>query len=234
MDSEPDDYYEITSQLDAREILRYLNNLGIRNISGEVLKYFITDLKKLIKYDLQHKDDNFSAKTQYSEVLGPERLHSASTFSSRTRSRVQSAEVNCNRDCERLRKRTHVRTVHSAPSLFQQKSDDKPPRRACSCVRVDKQPDIQKEIPKSTVSSNLIKVSKQLIKRKSDPVSLYHYYTSLWAKYKPNVPGENDWSDLRWNIRQKMVGSVASQSNNKATNMQQKHAVKKKKTPTTA
>lgn len=37
-----DDYSDITSQLDAREILRYLNNLGIRNISGEVLKYFIT------------------------------------------------------------------------------------------------------------------------------------------------------------------------------------------------
>lgn len=40
MDS--DDYYELTSQLDARAILRYLNNLGIHNISGEVLKYFIT------------------------------------------------------------------------------------------------------------------------------------------------------------------------------------------------
>lgn len=39
---EEDDYCEVTSQLDAREILRYLNNLGIRNINGEVLKYFIT------------------------------------------------------------------------------------------------------------------------------------------------------------------------------------------------
>lgn len=41
-DMEIDDYCDITSQLDAREILRYLNDLGIRNISGEVLKYFIT------------------------------------------------------------------------------------------------------------------------------------------------------------------------------------------------
>lgn len=39
-----DDYYEVTAELDAREILRYLNNLGIHNISGEVLKYFITGL----------------------------------------------------------------------------------------------------------------------------------------------------------------------------------------------
>lgn len=41
MDNE---YHQVTSQLDAREILRYLNNLGIHNISGEVLKYFITGL----------------------------------------------------------------------------------------------------------------------------------------------------------------------------------------------
>lgn len=55
---------------------------------------------------------------------------------------------------------------------------------------------------------------KQIAKRKNDPVALYHYYTSLWAKYKPNVPGENNWSELRWNIRQKMVGSIGSQASN--------------------
>lgn len=37
-----DEYYQLTAELDPREILRYLNNLGIQNISGEVLKYFIT------------------------------------------------------------------------------------------------------------------------------------------------------------------------------------------------
>lgn len=36
------EYYAVTSELDAREVLRYLNDLGIHNISGEVLKYFIT------------------------------------------------------------------------------------------------------------------------------------------------------------------------------------------------
>lgn len=39
-----EEYYLLTSELDAREILRYLNNLGIHNISGEVLKYFITGI----------------------------------------------------------------------------------------------------------------------------------------------------------------------------------------------
>lgn len=86
--------------------------------------------------------------------MGPERLHSASTFSSRTRSKIQDAEVKCSRECERSRKRFNARPVHSAPNLFQQKTDDKPTRRACSCVRIDKKPEIQKETPKSTVSSN--------------------------------------------------------------------------------
>lgn len=57
----------------------------------------------------------------------------------------------------------------------------------------------------------VIKVSKQPTNKKCDPVSLYHYYMSLWAKYKPNVPGENNWSDLRWQIRQKMAGSFPKQ-----------------------
>lgn len=39
---ENDKYAELTYLLDARQVLRYLNSLGIHNISGEVLKYFIT------------------------------------------------------------------------------------------------------------------------------------------------------------------------------------------------
>lgn len=50
-----DEYYQITSQLDAREILRYLNDLGIQNISGQVLKYFIsgTNLNVLCFFGIQ-------------------------------------------------------------------------------------------------------------------------------------------------------------------------------------
>lgn len=46
------------------------------------------------------------------------------------------------------------------------------------------------------------------LQKKCDPVSLYHYYLSMWQKYKDNVPGENSWSELRWSVRQKMAGSV--------------------------
>ncbi|XP_028162645.1 uncharacterized protein LOC114354454 [Ostrinia furnacalis] len=206
------EYYDVTAELNAREILRYLNNMGIQNISGEVLKYFITDLKKLIKYDLEQKNLEASGQNQTPEPSGPERLHSASTFSSRIRSKCpQSAPVSCNRDCQR-RKPLGSRNVHSAPSIGHRKPETNTAehyKRSCSCVRVveKKQDVISKEkIPSS--NSNLIKVPQQQAIKKCDPVSLYHHYTSLWAKYKPNVPGENNWSDLRWNVRQKMAGNV--------------------------
>lgn len=196
-------YYEVTSELDAREILRYLNELGIHNISGEVLKYFITDLKKLIKYDLTHK--NLNNYEQY-EVRGPERLHSASTFSSRTRSRVQDGiPLQCTRDCHKPQKNIPVRIVQSVPNLGQTKLVDKPLKRSCSCVRTAKKPESEEKSANS--KSNIIKVAKLPAIKKCDPVTLYHYYTSLWNKYKSNVPGENDWSDLRWNIRQMMAGN---------------------------
>ncbi|CAH0714247.1 unnamed protein product, partial [Brenthis ino] len=210
-----DDYSHITSQLDAREILRYLNNLGIRNISGEVLKYFITDLKKLIKYDLQHKNEDQSARTHKSDSIGPERLHSASTFSSRIKSKVQDTDIVCNRMCQKIRKLPNIRTTYSAPNLGNKKEEENLPRRACSCVRIEKKRETTKEPHKVTLNNNFIKIPKQPIRRKNDPVALYHYYTSLWAKYKPNVPGENNWSDLRWNIRQKMVGNIGSQTSTK-------------------
>ncbi|KAF9794255.1 hypothetical protein SFRURICE_009632 [Spodoptera frugiperda] len=208
-----DNYYDLTAELDAREILRYLNNLGIHNISGEVLKYFITDLKKLIKYDLQQKNQSRSTNHEKDEMPGPERLHSASTFCSRLRSKGQENIIpKCTRECQKSR-RVNVRNVHSAPNLGQPKTEDKPLRRACSCVRVEKKeerkPELEKERSSScTTSNNLIKVPKQQPKKKCDPVTLYHYYTTLWDKYKSNVPGENNWSDLRWSIRQKMAGNI--------------------------
>lgn len=199
MDAE---YYDITADIDAREILRYLNELGIRNINGEVLKYFITDLKKYIKYDLCHKNSTEECRKE-----GPERLHSASTFSSRLRSNTKD-KITCSRDCHSL-KYKNIRTIRSAPNL-NQNTPEKPPRRSCSCVPVEKKKDVDQKLvenKKSTTSSNnLIKVPILKTQKKSDPVSLYHYYLSMWEKYKTNVPGENKWNDLRWSVRQKMAG----------------------------
>lgn len=37
-----------------------------------------------------------------------------------------------------------------------------------------------------------------------DPVALYQYYKKEWEKFKPCFPGENSWTDLRWEIRNKL------------------------------
>jgi hydrolethalus syndrome protein 1 len=39
-----------------------------------------------------------------------------------------------------------------------------------------------------------------------DAVQLYHKYQKEWNRFKPNFPGENDHSELRWKIRTKMLG----------------------------
>ncbi|KOB65046.1 Uncharacterized protein OBRU01_22417, partial [Operophtera brumata] len=130
------DYHQVSAQLDAREILRYLNNLGIHNISGEVLKYFITDLKKLIKYDLEERYRTRSTHER-EETPGLERLHSASTFSSRTRSKINDGAVlTCTRECHKAQRVLTMRNIQSVPNLVHH-NDAKPLRRACSCVRVE-------------------------------------------------------------------------------------------------
>lgn len=39
---------------------------------------------------------------------------------------------------------------------------------------------------------------------KCDPVALYHYYQEQWKKQK--FPGQENHSDLRWSVREKMLG----------------------------
>lgn len=46
---------------------------------------------------------------------------------------------------------------------------------------------------------------------KCDPVTLYHQYKEEWSKY--NIPGENRRSDLRWAVRERLVGTTSRVSN---------------------
>lgn len=39
-----------------------------------------------------------------------------------------------------------------------------------------------------------------------DPVQLYQYYQNEWEKFKTNLPGETNRSELRWQIRYKLLG----------------------------
>lgn len=40
---------------------------------------------------------------------------------------------------------------------------------------------------------------------KNDPVSLYHAYQRDWERFRHCLPGENDHSELRWAIREKLL-----------------------------
>ncbi|KAJ4439686.1 hypothetical protein ANN_07814, partial [Periplaneta americana] len=48
-----------------------------------------------------------------------------------------------------------------------------------------------------------IQSGQQGVKR-SDPVKLYHQYQHIWKQQK--VPGEDRHSNLRWSIRERMLG----------------------------
>lgn len=62
---------------------------------------------------------------------------------------------------------------------------------------------------------SVIKVPISEVNNKSDPVSLYHYYCALWEKYKMRLPGENDRADLRWSVREKLLGEKPAKNTKK-------------------
>lgn len=94
---------------------------------------------------------------------GPERLHSASTFSSRIRSRVSDGtELKCSRDCHPRRRDLRVRNTHSAPNIRQEQSEEKPLRRACSCIRVEKKDSNMNQPKVTATTTTLSKNSKSL------------------------------------------------------------------------
>jgi len=48
------------------------------------------------------------------------------------------------------------------------------------------------------------------MKTSSDPVALYQAYQKEWKRFKSRFPGENDHADLRWSIREKLMGYPTS------------------------
>lgn len=207
-------------ELDAREILRYLNELGIRNITADVLRDFISDLKKFIKYDMRCRNQNIDYNDMCIDlegVEGPERLHTASTFSSRCRTKSLT-DLDLKKCCGRRISQNpslkggrgtscKVRMTNSAPATFtNRRADTNSCTCRCTCVQEKVEEKQSKNIKLTTSSSNFIRVPVKLPQKKHDPVALYHYYRSVWDKYKPNLPGQNNWADLRWTIRQKLAG----------------------------
>ncbi|XP_055639854.1 centriolar and ciliogenesis-associated protein hyls-1 [Toxorhynchites rutilus septentrionalis] len=190
--------------LDAREILNHLNQLGYRNITPEQLKEFQKDLRKLIKFDTR-----VDAGASNREAL-KQAAHSMNTF-----------------------QRLHTLTTISYDAKHDKKGIAKPSSAAPSEMTVGSEPDNaarteqprgnsadkenQHECGKSKKPSKEHESApnKMWIRtrstsatgcRKNDPVALYHAYKKEWERFKDRLPGENNHSELRWRVRNKLLG----------------------------
>lgn len=143
------------------------------------------DLKKLIKYDLQQRS---LSSNNIEKHEGPERLHSASTFSSRSRSKAFTGKsLCCTKGRERPRQPLMLRNIQSAPALGQ-KIEEKHPQRACSCVRIERKTECIKESskPATTLSDNcnIFLISKLILNINSIMIFLFMFQLSKYLKCK--------------------------------------------------
>lgn len=114
-----------------------------------------------------------------------------------------------------------VRTNSAEASRRPSPNADKPKQDAVQLDKKKPQRQNSEQINKENVTSNVPVAptkSKMWIRpksgsqatrkplKKTDPVSLYHAYQKDWEKFKPNIC-ESSHSDLRWSIREKMMGN---------------------------
>ncbi|CRK89632.1 CLUMA_CG003284, isoform A [Clunio marinus] len=65
--------------------------------------------------------------------------------------------------------------------------------------------EVEQVKPKMWIRPRSVSQTRQKTARKSDPVLLYQAYQKDWEKFKSNIC-ESSHSDLRWSIREKMMG----------------------------
>uniref|UniRef100_A0A6E8VVG9 HYLS1_C domain-containing protein n=1 Tax=Anopheles coluzzii TaxID=1518534 RepID=A0A6E8VVG9_ANOCL len=165
--------------MDAKEILNHLNHLGYRNITAAQLKEFQKDLKKLIRYDAKPYSQLDRENVENNTEQGSvfERLHTETTASYQAKMAKSSK--------------------HSQRAAPIDKENHSPnPRNISTAVKDNSE----------TVCKMWIRPKSSHSTKRSDPVELYHSYKKEWNKFKQNLPGENDHSELRWRIRNKLLG----------------------------
>lgn len=224
-------------ELNPRDVLDHLYELGYTNITANQLKEFVKDLKKLIKYDQRMKNggknkdcENESSEEEEkgegrrSRVVAP-RPAPRQTVSPMTAELAESnmkrfsPDVNACLDRDEItanRKITSTSCTSSDVVDGRQRSlgsrsetrHDRPKSKQASNCR----PCSSKENIPPTRSSSFIRPWKcqsggqrsGYLSNRSDPVALYHKYQALWQQNK--IPGEENHSGLRWNIRERMLG----------------------------
>lgn len=225
---------DLADKVSPAEVLSHLQDMGYHDITPLQLKEFVTDLKKLIIYDrLSSSSGSLSSLSTSSGSESDywssyETLSTSSGDSNRlcensracpSVQRGRPLEQYGNSMCSTNTKPTSVpasgpsrRTMKksslSSSSLSQKSTcrENLPPRRERTKSTTEKN---MEEIvkPRTSFIRSWKFQGKQSGPQKpaaSDPVKLYHYYQSLWAKRK--CPGEDSRAELRWLIREKMLG----------------------------
>ncbi|XP_062710718.1 uncharacterized protein LOC109429910 [Aedes albopictus] len=208
--------------LDAREILSHLNQLGYRHITPEQLKEFQKDLRKLIKFDTRISGGGCGA-TVDQEALAQaaqqmntfQRLHTLTTISYNAKvARKGSSHVTAQSTTAAAESK---RDDHHRPEVVtpvEQHHDGKENQMTTAVVGGGKSKSKKLKADKDNPAANKMWIRPRSTSansfRKNDPVSLYHAYQKEWTRFKNQLPGENDHSDLRWQIRTKLLADRKS------------------------
>ncbi|CAO1381883.1 unnamed protein product [Diamesa serratosioi] len=209
---------ESSLSLDAKEVLYHLNYMGYRNVTKDQLKFFMTDLKKLIKYETCPGESTDSViPSAHGSSSNFNRLFESHTICSKNR-KIEDSNRNPKSNKIEIKAKTDNNMKSKVKNNVQK---EKQPLEQ----KITKDPVGEKENIPTNKSKQQIPPQDQLSKRpgskmwiraksaqpvkksvsKNNPVDLYNAYQKDWIKFKVNMC-ESSHSDLRWSIREKMLG----------------------------
>ncbi|KAI4461071.1 hydrolethalus syndrome protein 1 [Holotrichia oblita] len=207
--------------INPRDVLEYLHELGYRNVTADQLKEFMRDLKKLIKYDRQIQEEekgNIENIRPYSSDPKSDiftSLYESKTTSSRAKQipkKEQIITVQIKKPpadkCLEHRVNSKVDTAPNSSrttvTSYNNELSDKTSENTEQILshRVKSAGYIEQALK---AKASFIRPRLPVKPCKSDPVALYHQYQAEWKRQK--IPGQNNHSDLRWVIRERMLGN---------------------------
>ena len=171
-------------------------------------------MKKLIKYDTKN-NENIQENAAKSD--NPfERLYQKSTISYNAKTLKTgfhaTAKPKILTEIDVNRNKTHpVVSVAKEPKakevpIVRCESPDTPAAPIVIPAVVERHIKNDTDKPKMWIKPKSACSKRPFTAKANDPVTLYHAYQREWAKFKPQLPGENDHSELRWKIRTKLLG----------------------------
>nr|CAD7590095.1 unnamed protein product [Timema genevievae] len=192
--------------LDPREVLAHLQQLGYHNISPEQLQEFIKDLKKLIKFDQRQRDqcschNEIESRSSSATVISDFSLSGQSQENvRRVKSALADSDQNIIRPCSVTSSSNNLKKDSHKDSQTKSRPSRTKKARSKSVERMDH---VSKPRSSAFIRPWQLTQGQPGVTR-CDPVALYHWYQAAWRKQK--LPGEDNHSNLRWDIRKKMLG----------------------------